>query len=120
MSPSLATIRVLWQRDLVRYVRQRSRVAGALGQPLLVWLLLGTGLAGSFVVPGAEDVDYSEYLFPGVVSLVVLFSAVFSTMSVIEDRAEGFLQVVLVAPGSRFSLVLGKALGGASVALLHG
>jgi daunorubicin resistance ABC transporter membrane protein len=113
----LGAISVLVRRDLTRFFRQRSRVAGALIQPLLFWAILGFGLGGSFRMPGAESLSYLQYFFPGVVSMVVLFTSIFSTMSVIEDRREGFLQAVLVAPCSRASLVLGKTLGGVAVAL---
>jgi daunorubicin resistance ABC transporter membrane protein len=120
ISEELATIAVLVRRDLTRFVRERSRVVGALLQPLLFWLMIGSGLAGSFRLPGSEQVSYLEYFFPGVLVMIVLFSAIFTTMSVIEDRHSGFLQSVLVAPGSRVSLVLGKCLGSSIVALIQG
>jgi ABC-2 type transport system permease protein len=115
-----STIRVLWAREVRLLVRQRSRLVGALAQPLLFWIVLGAGFAPSFVAPGAEDgPGYMTYLFPGIVVLVVLFASIFTTMSVIEDRRAGFLQGVLVAPGSRTAVALGKCLGGATVAMLH-
>ncbi|MFZ5471243.1 MAG: ABC transporter permease, partial [Myxococcota bacterium] len=117
---SWATVRVLWGRDVVRFFRQRSRVVGALAQPIIFWLVLGAGFSGSFRAPGVpEGHSYLEYFFPGVVTMVLLFSAIFATITVIEDRREGFLQAVLAGPGSRFSLVLGKALGASTVALLQ-
>lgn len=112
----LATARVLWGRDLTRFFRQPSRLAGALGQPILFWLIIGSGMAGTFRMPGAS-VGYLQFFYPGVVLMVVLFAAIFSTVSVIEDRHAGFLQAVLAGPGSRGALVAGKALGSASVAL---
>ncbi|MDH5670810.1 MAG: ABC transporter permease [Myxococcales bacterium] len=117
LAEELSTIGVLVRRDLMRFVRERSRVVGALVQPLIFWLVIGSGMSGTFVLPGAGDVDYLEYFYPGVVVMVVLFTAIFTTMSVIEDRHSGFLQAVLVAPGSRFSVVLGKSLGAGTVAL---
>jgi ABC-2 type transport system permease protein len=114
----LATIWVLVRRDLVRFFRQRSRVAGALAQPILFWLLIGGGLAGSFAIPGAQ-VGYQTYFFPGVVMMVVLFTSIFSTMSLIEDRHAGFLQAVLCAPSSRLAIVLGKTLGGLAIAVVQ-
>jgi ABC-2 type transport system permease protein len=114
---NLATIGVLVQRDLKRFFRQRSRVVGALVQPLIFWLVIGSGLSGSFHVAGAEGVGYVQYFYPGIVMLVCLFTSIFTTMSVIEDRHKGFLQAVLVAPASRTSLVLGKTLGGVAIAL---
>lgn len=110
----------LWRRELVRFFRQPSRVAGAVGSPLLFWLFIGSGLSGSFRLPGAEGLDYLEYFFPGTVTLVVLFAAIFSTISIIEDRREGFLQGVLVAPVPRAAIAAGKVLGGATLAWLQG
>ncbi|HYS81342.1 MAG TPA: ABC transporter permease [Anaeromyxobacteraceae bacterium] len=114
----LATACVLWWRDLARFFRQPSRLAGALGQPILFWLIIGTGMASTFRMPGADaGVGYLQFFYPGVVLMVVLFAAIFTTVSVIEDRHAGFLQAVLAGPGSRAALVLGKTLGSASVAL---
>jgi len=120
LAEELSTIAVLVRRDLTRFVREKSRVAGALFQPLLFWLMIGSGMASTFVLPGAHGVSYLEYFYPGVLVMVVLFTAIFTTMSVIEDRHSGFLQAVLVAPGSRAALVIGKCLGAASVAFAHG
>ena len=119
LSLDLAAIRVLALRDVKRFFRQRSRVVGALAQPLLFWLLIGSGFESSFRIAGAESIGYRQYFFPGVVVLVVLFTAIFTTMSVIEDRHEGFLQAVLVAPASRAAIVLGKTLGGVTIALIQ-
>ena len=112
----IATARVLWWRDLVRFFRQPSRLAGALGQPIIFWLVIGSGMASTFRMPGTS-LGYLQFFYPGVVLMVVLFAAIFTTVSVIEDRHQGFLQAVLAGPGSRGALVLGKALGSASVAL---
>jgi len=111
----------LTQRELVRFFRQRTRVIGALGQPLLFWVLFGAGLRGSFRAPSwaGHEMSYQEYFFPGIAVLIVLFTAIFSTISIIEDRREGFLQGVLVAPVSRLSLVLGKLCGGTVLAVLQ-
>jgi daunorubicin resistance ABC transporter membrane protein len=117
LAQELATIRVLVLRDLTRFFREKSRVAGALLQPLIFWLVIGAGLTPTFQLPGSSEVGYLEYFYPGVLVMVVLFTAIFSTMSVIEDRHSGFLQAVLVAPGSRVSLVLGKCCGSSAVAL---
>jgi daunorubicin resistance ABC transporter membrane protein len=107
---------VLWRRDLVRFFRQPSRLAGALGQPILFWLVIGSGLSATFRMPGT-GVSYLSYFYPGVVLMVVLFAAIFTTLSVIEDRHRGFLQAVRAGPGSTAALVLGKVLGSGSVAL---
>jgi daunorubicin resistance ABC transporter membrane protein len=119
LAEELATIAVLVRRDCKRFVREKSRVVGALLQPLIFWLVIGSGMSSTFVLPGARGVGYLEYFYPGVVVMVVLFTAIFTTMSVIEDRHSGFLQAVLVAPGSRAAVVLGKCLGSASVALIQ-
>lgn len=110
----------LWWREIIRFLRQRSRVFGALGQPILFWLLLGAGLGGVFQLPeSAGGMSYLEYLFPGILILVLLFTAIFSTISIIEDRQSGFLQSVLVAPMPRSGIVLGKILGGTTLALVE-
>ncbi len=111
----------LWRRELTRFFRQPSRIAGAVATPLLFWLLMGSGLSGSFRLPGGQaGQSYFGFFFPGTIVLVLLFAAIFSNISVIEDRHEGFLQGVLVAPVSRTSLVMGKVLGGATLAWLQG
>ena len=104
-------------RELVRFFRQRTRVIGALGQPIIFWVLFGAGLHGSFT--GPAGMSYQEYFFPGVAVMIVMFTAIYSTISIIEDRRDGFLQGVLVAPIPRASLVLGKVLGGTVLAVLQ-
>lgn len=113
-----ATIGVLWRRDVMRFLRQPSRIIGALGQPVLIWLLIGSGMASSFRMPGSE-VGYLEFFYPGVVMMVLLFASIFSTVSVIEDRHQGFLQAVMAGPGSRAALVIGKCAGSTTVALMQ-
>jgi ABC-2 type transport system permease protein len=111
----------LCQRELVRFLRQRHRIVGALGTPIVFWLLLGLGMGHSFAgigVPGGGN--YLQFFFPGTMLMILLFTAIFSTISIIEDRREGFLQSVLVAPVSRMSIVLGKVLGGTALAFLQG
>lgn len=116
----LDTVRVLWKRDLMRFLRQPSRIIGAIGQPLLFWLMIGTGMAGTFQLSGdASGTSYLEYFFPGVLMMVSLFASIFSTVGVIEDRHQGFLLSVLVSPGSRSSVVLGKSLGATTVAMFQ-
>ena len=111
----------LWRREIIRFVRQRSRVTGAFAQPLVFWLLLGGGLNASFRPAGAAAcTNYVEYFYPGTIALVLLFTAIFATISTVEDRREGFLQGVLVAPVPRWAIVLGQALGGTSLAVVQG
>lgn len=108
----------LLRREFVRFVRQRHRVFGALGQPVIFLFLLGGGLGGSFRNPMIEaSQGYFEYFFPGTLLLVLLFTAIFSTISIIEDRKEGFLQSVLVSPAPPWAIVLGKTLGGTALAV---
>ncbi len=135
--PAAFTLAVatLWRREMVRFFRQRNRVIGAMATPLLFWLLLGSGLDRTFTVPLADtavetatrvpvdpatSIGYLEYFYPGTVVLVLLFTAIFSTITVIEDRREGFLQAVLVAPVPRSAIALGKVVGGASIATIQG
>jgi len=110
----------LWRREIVRFLRQRSRVTGAFAQPLVFWLLLGGGLNASFRPAGASGTNYVEYFYPGTIALVLLFTAIFATISTVEDRREGFLQGVLVAPVPRWTIVLGQALGGTTLAVVQG
>lgn len=111
---------ILWKREVVRFYRQPSRVLGAIGSPLVFWFFIGSGMGSSFQSQDFSNVEsYGTYFFPGILLMIVLFSSIFSTISVIEDRKEGFLQAVLVSPVSRFSIVLGKVLGGVSIALFQ-
>ena len=111
----------LWWREVIRFVRQRSRLLGAFLQPLVFWMLLGGGMNASFrPAPGAGGTNYVEYFFPGVMVMVLLFTAIFATIATVEDRREGFLQGVLVAPVTRVQIVLGQALGGTTLALVQG
>src|SRR5262245_43115739 len=112
--------RSLWRREVVRFVRQRSRVIGALGTPIVFWLLIGSGLGRSFRPPGTGDgqtMHYLEYAFPGTLALIVLFTAIFAMISIIEDRKSGFLQAVIASPASRIAIVLGKVLGSTTLAV---
>lgn len=110
---------VLCWRELVRFSRQKSRWLSAVGQGVAFWILMGAGLKGSFHFPGTAELTSMQYFFPGTLLLVILFSSLFSTFSVIDDRNVGFLQSVLVSPTPTASIVLGKALGGALLALLQ-
>ncbi len=112
VSITMLTTYTLARRELVRFLRQRNRVFGALAQPVALWALFGSGLNASFrPQPGTGSDNYVEYFFPGVIVLILLFTAIFATISVIEDRNEGFLQSVLVAPAPTFGIVAGKLLG---------
>jgi ABC-2 type transport system permease protein len=118
-TPSLwLSVGTLWLREIRSFYRQRSRVIGGLATPLVFWLLLGSGFGTSLRV--SSGAGYLEFFFPGTLALVILFTAIFSNISVIEDRREGFLLSVLVAPVSRLALVLGKILGATTIGVLQG
>lgn len=112
----LAAAMMLARREWIRFFRQRNRVVSALVQPLLFWLLFGAGMRGSFTWTGSGQEGFFEYFLPGTIGLIVLFTAIFSTISVIEDRREGFMQCVLVAPVGRWPVLAGKVIGGAAIA----
>jgi len=109
----------LFQRELARFFRQPNRILGSLGTPLIFWLLLSSGLGPALRADHAGS-DPARFFLPGAIALVVLFTSIFSNLSLIEDRREGFLQSVLVAPISRIAIVAGKVLGGAAIAWLQG
>jgi ABC-2 type transport system permease protein len=111
-TPAWPAVIALAHRELVRFFRQRNRVFGALGQPIIFWLLFSEGLRGN-------QLDYAHF-FPGTLVMILLFTAIFATISIIEDRNEGFLQAVLVSPAPRWAMVMGKVLGGATIALIQG
>ena len=111
-------VAALWKRDMWRLWRERSRWVGVVLQPLIFWGILGTGFGDRVQMAGAQQ-DYLAFFFPGIAVMIVLFAALFATISVIEDRQSGFLQGVLVAPGSRAAMVLGKVLGVTSLAMIQ-
>jgi len=110
----------LAQRELVRFLRQRHRIVGALATPIVFWLLIGLGMGRSMSFGGNSTESYIRFFFPGTLVMILLFTAIFSTISIIEDRREGFLQSVLVAPIPRQTIVLGKVLGGTVLAAGQG
>lgn len=110
----------LCQRELVRFYRQRSRMIGVIGSPLVFWFFIGSGLGNSFRhVDQTPSVSYLEYFFPGTMILIILFTSIFSSISIIEDKKEGFMQSVIVAPVPRISIALGKIMGGTLLSLLQ-
>ncbi len=111
-------IYILWLRELKRYFRSRSRMIGSLGQPLLFLIALGFGLGPVFARAGQGN--YFQFLAPGVISMSILFMSIFAGIQVIWDRQFGFLKETLVAPVSRLSIMLGKTLGGATIAVIQG
>jgi ABC-2 type transport system permease protein len=122
LAHELRAVRIVWWRDLQRARTDPMRIAGSLLQPFLLLFVLGKGLGavGGAGGAGAGDGDFATFLFPGTVVTGVMFPAVFSAISIVWDREAGFLREMLVAPISRASIVVGKCLGGATVALVNG
>ena len=114
----MSAIYILWLRQLKRYFRSRSRLIGSIGQPLMFLLALGFGFGPVYKKAGGGN--YLQFLAPGIISMGILFSAIFSGMEIIWDRQFGFLKETLVAPVSRFKIILGRILGGATVAMIQG
>lgn len=114
----MRTIYIMWLRELKRYLRSKSRIVGSLGQPLLFLLALGYGLGSVFQKAGQGN--YINFLAPGIVGMSIIFTAIFSGIGVIWDRQFGFLKETMVAPVSRFSIMIGRTLGGATIATIQG
>ncbi len=111
---------ILWLRDLKRYVRARSRIIGSLGMPLFFLAFLGMGFRRAQIPSLPGDISYIDFLAPGVVSMVVLFTSTFSGVSIVWDRQFGFLREIMVSPISRTTIALGRTLGGATTAIIQG
>jgi ABC-2 type transport system permease protein len=126
-NPVRATARaiyIVWYRDLLRFWRDRARIVASLAQPLLFLVVFGTGLSsslgGAFGGLGGGSLNYMQFVYPGIIGMAVLFSAVFGAMSIVWDREFGFLKEMLVAPIDRSAIAIGKALGGATQAMIQG
>jgi ABC-2 type transport system permease protein len=115
----LRAIKIVWQRELIRYFSDRLRIATSLLQPVLFLFVLGTGLS-QLASQGTGGLNLRTFLYPGILGMTVLFTAIFSAASVVWDREFGFLREMLVAPVRRSSIVIGKCLGGATVATTQG
>ena len=98
----------LWKREIVRFLRERGRLSGALGTPLLFWVLLGSGFGQSFRGATGTAGGYLAFFFPGTLALMVVFTAIFSAISVITDRDAGFMQGVLASPAPRAAIVVSR------------
>lgn len=112
------TVYILWLRQLKRYFRSKSRIIGALGQPLLFLFALGYGFGPVFERAGQGD--YIQFLVPGIIAMTILFTGMFNGIEIIWDKQFGFLKETLVAPVSRFHIMLGRTLGGATVGVFQG
>lgn len=110
----------LWWREIVRFYRQPARVVGVIVSPLLFWVVIGAGFGTSLQARATGQEKYLNYFFPGALIMIVLFTSIFTMMSVIEDRNQGFLLSVMVAPVHRSGIVLGKVLGGTTLSAVQG
>jgi len=121
LKKELTGVYTVWLRDIKRYYRDKPRIIGSFAQPILFLFVLGTGIASSFsTFGGGGGKDFLNFMFPGIVGMTVLFTSFFSAMSIVWDREFGFLREILVAPISRTSIVVGKLLGGSSIAMFQG
>jgi ABC-type multidrug transport system, permease component len=111
-------VRVVWRRELLRFVRNRLRLVTSFVQPVLFLLVLGTGL--SSLVASSGGVNFKTFMFPGILAMTVLFTALFSAISIVWDREFGFMREMLVAPVRRGAIVVGKCAGGATTAVIQG
>ena len=112
---ALRAVKVVWQREMIRFVRSKGRLISGLAQPLLLLFVLGSGLSG-LTRSATGGVDFRTFLFPGIVATSTLFTAIFAGISIVWDREFGFLREMLVAPVPRSSILVGKCLGGGTIA----
>ncbi len=121
---SLRAIYIIWYRDILRYWRDRWRLVASLAQPLLFLVVFGSGLSSSLgsggVFGSRGGLSYIQFVFPGIIGMSILFTAIFGAMSIVWDREFGFLKEVLVAPIDRWAVAIGKALGGTTQAMIQG
>ena len=121
MKKELLGVYIIWLREVKKFFRDKPRIIGSIAQPAIFLLVLGSGLASSFqIFGGGGGKEFLSFMFPGIIAMTVLFTAFFSAMSIVWDREFGFLKEVLVAPVSRTSIVIGKNLGGSTVAMIQG
>jgi ABC-2 type transport system permease protein len=117
---NLKGVYTIWYRDVLRFLRDRARIVASLGQPLLFLFVFGGGLSPAMSGLGGGQLEFTSFLFPGIIAMAVLFTSVFSAVSIVWDREFGFLKEVMVAPVSRTAVALGKVAGGSTVAMFQG
>jgi ABC-2 type transport system permease protein len=120
LKDDLRAVKMVWKRELIRYGRNRIRIVTSLAQPLLFLFVLGTGLSPIVSSSSGPHVNFKTFIYPGVIAMTILFTAIFSAVSIVWDREFGFLREMMVAPVRRGALVTGKTLGGATVATMQG
>ena len=116
---ALKTIYTIWLREFKIFMREKTRIVAMIGQPLLYLLILGKGINAGLRLNTAGDVGYLRFMYPGVIGMNILFTSIFSALSIIWDREFGFLKEVLVAPVPRWAVAIGKSLGGATIAMIQ-
>jgi ABC-2 type transport system permease protein len=119
MNLEIEAIYIVWLREIKRYIRAKERIVSSLAMPLFWFLIFGSSMRFAVQFPGA-NINYSQFLAPGIIAMTLLFTSIFSGVSVIWDREFGFLKEMLVAPVSRLSIVIGRSLGGATTAVMQG
>jgi ABC-2 type transport system permease protein len=119
MMRALMVIYTIWLREFKIFLREKTRVVAGAGQPIIYLAILGNGLSSGTRLNATSHIDYIKYMYPGVIGMSILFTSVFSALSIIWDREFGFLKEVLVAPVPRWGVAVGKSLGGATVAMIQ-
>jgi len=117
---NLKGIYTIWYRDVIRFSRNRARIVASLGQPLLFLFVFGAGLSPAMGAMAGGNLKFEQFMFPGILAMAVLFTAIFAAVSIVWDREFGFLKEVMVAPVSRVAVALGKLAGGSTVAMFQG
>lgn len=116
----LRAVHIVWKREMIRFLRDRIRIVTSLAQPVFYLFILGTGLSPLVQAGPTQSFDFRTFMFPGVIAMTLVFTSIFSALSIVWDREFGFLREMLVAPVSRGAIVTGKCLGGATVATAQG
>src|ERR1041385_1291082 len=119
MPIGLKTVYTIWLREFKTFMREKVRIIAMIGQPLLYLLILGRGISAGLSLNRAGNIDYLKFMYPGIIGMSILFTSIFSALSIIWDREFGFLKEVLVAPVPRWAVAMGKSLGGATVAMIQ-